>query len=126
MTVVIDAAALLAVLLHEPGADTVVPVLRASAMSTLNVSECCSRAPERGAGEEAVLRALRRFEIDVVPFDLRQAVGAARLRDATRHVGASLGDRACLELGRSRGLAVFTADRRLAKLDIGIDIRLIR
>ncbi|WP_375404394.1 hypothetical protein [uncultured Sphingomonas sp.] len=60
MTVVIDAAALLAVLLDEPGAEVVLPVLRTSIMSAVNLSESCSRGVERGATIEAVLGATRR------------------------------------------------------------------
>ena len=126
MSAVIDAAALLAVLLDEAGSDAVLPVLRASRMSAVNLSECCSRAPERGASVPAVLRAVSRFEVTIVPFTLDQAVAAADLRASTRHVGASLGDRACLQLAQSKQIPVYTADRRLAELDIGIDIRLIR
>lgn len=126
MSAVIDAAALLAVLLDETGSDAVLPVLRASLMSAVNLSECCSRAPERGGSVPAVLRAISRFEIAIVPFTLEQGVAAADLREPTRHVGASLGDRACLQLARSKGVAAYTADRRLADLDIGVDIRLIR
>ena len=69
---------------------------------------------------------LRQFEIDVVAFDIRQAVVAADLRTVTRHVGASLGDRACLALAKTNDWPILTGDRRLAELDIGIDIRLIR
>jgi ribonuclease VapC len=123
---VVDASALLAVLLDEQGSDIVIPVLRASRMSAVNLSECCSRAPERGSTAMSVLRAIRRFEITVVPFLDTDAVHVAALREPTRHVGASLGDRACLELARRLGAALFTSDTRLGRLDIGIDIRLIR
>jgi PIN domain nuclease of toxin-antitoxin system len=128
VTAIIDAAALLALLLDEPGAQTVMPVLRASMMSAVNVSESCSRGVERGATIAAVLDSIRRFEIAVVPFDLVQARIAAELRPAIKHVGASLGDRACLALAQVRGLPIYTGDRRMGSLQgqLGIDIRLIR
>lgn len=128
MTVVIDAAALLAVLLDEPGAAAVLPVLRASTMSAVNVSEACSRAVERGATIEAVLDAVRNFEVAVIPFDLAQARLAAELRPGTRHVSSSLGDRACLALAQLRSLPIYTADRRMGSLDgqLGFSIQLIR
>ena len=128
MTAIIDAAALLAVLLDEPGAAEVIPVLRASTMSALNVSESCSRGMERGATIAGVLGSIRRFEIAVVPFDAAQAKLAAELRPPTKHVGASLGDRACLALAQMRGLPIYTGDRRMGSLQgqLGIDIRLIR
>lgn len=128
MTAIIDAAALLALLLDEPGGETVLPILRASTMSAVNVSESCSRGVERGATITAVFDAIRRFEISVVPFDNAQAKVAAELRPPTKHVGSSLGDRACLALARLRGLPIYTADRRMGLLQsqLGIDIRLIR
>lgn len=128
MTVVIDAAALMALMLGEPGADLVAGVVRKSMMSAVNVSESCARAVERGAVANDVLQILQGYEIEVVPFDLAQALEAARLREPTRHVGASLGDRACLALASLRRGAIYTADRRMGSLkeQLDLDIRLIR
>lgn len=126
MTAVIDASALLAVLLQEPGDEVVFPRLRGSTISTVNASECFSRAIDKGFSAEAVAALLVGFEMDIVPFDLADAQSAANLRPLTRRVGASFGDRACLALAKRRRLPLLTADRRLAELDIGIDIRLIR
>ncbi len=126
MSAVLDASALLSVLLGERGEDIGVPVLRGSAMSAVNISECCARAPERGAAAAAVLKAIERFEIDVVPFDMAQAVRAAELREDTRRLGISLGDRACLALAEQRRVRLFTADERLSRVSIGIEILLIR
>src|SRR3569623_811134 len=126
MSVVLDASALLAVLLDEPGSDKVIGVMRGSAISAVNASECFARAVDRGSAAQSVMALLRDFEIDVVPFGADQARATAGLRSATRTVGASLGDRACLALGRERKQVIYTGDRRLADLDLGVDIRLIR
>ncbi len=126
MSVVLDASALLAMLLNEPGTGEVVAVMRGSAMSAVNASECFSRAIDKGFSAALPLAMLHEFEIEIVPFGLHQAEIAADLRTATRSIGASLGDRACLALAQERRLPVYTSDRRLAELDIGIDIRLIR
>ncbi len=95
-------------------------------MSAVNASECCSRAVERGGSAEGVIAIIRSFEVQIVPFDMDEAIAAAALRPLTRHVGASLGDRACLAAAQARGVGVYTGDRRLAELDIGVDVRLIR
>ncbi len=128
MTVVVDASAVMALMLGETGADVVMQVIRGSRMSAVNVSECCSRGAERGASPDAVLAILKTYEIVIVPFDLPLALEAARLREPTRSQGASLGDRACLSLAQSLGLPLYTSDRRLADIDpgLGIDVRLIR
>jgi PIN domain nuclease of toxin-antitoxin system len=128
MTVVIDAAALMCLLLDERGADQVLPVLRGSIMSAVNLSESFSRSVERGATLEAVDQTVRRFEVDVRAFTAADALDAAKLRPGTKHVGASLGDRACLALAQRLSLPMFTADTRLGRLtgSLPIDIRLIR
>ena len=128
MTVVIDAAALMALLLDEPGGDIVAGIIRGALISTVNISECCARGVERGATAEAVLDMIAGYEMKIVDCDLAQAVEAARLREPTRTTGSSLGDRMCLALARRRSGTIYTADRRMGSLDgkLGIDIRLIR
>ncbi len=128
MTIVIDAAALMALLLDEPGADIVAGIIRGASISTVNISECCARGVERGATADAVLAMIADYEIYIIDCDLAQATEAARLREPTRTAGLSLGDRMCLALARLRGGTIYTADRRMGSLDgkLGIDIRLIR
>jgi len=126
VSVVLDASALLAVLLDEPGSNLVFSVMRGSAMSAVNASESFSRVVDKGHSPDSVATLLREFEIDVIPFRLNEAAAAAALRSRTRSVGASLGDRACLALAIQRGQPVYTGDRRLAELDLGIEVRLIR
>lgn len=129
MTVVVDAAALMALMLDEPGANVVAEVIRGSLMSAVNLSECCARGVERGASAEEVLAIVRDYEIQVVSFDVAQALEAARLREATRGAGAGagIGDRPCLALARLRDASVYTADRRMAACrGIGVDVWMIR
>ena len=114
---VVDASALLALLQDEPGAARVQGALeRGVLMSAVNWAETLSRLAELGvAPDEAAARLHvgRRDEgaIVIVPFDEAQAREVARLRRPTRHLKLSLGDRACLALGRATGLPVLTADR---------------
>jgi ribonuclease VapC len=127
MTVVVDAAAVMALMLAEPGADVVADVIQGSLMSAVNVSECCARGVERGASPDEVLSILRDYDVQVVSFDLRHALEAARLRDPTRNAGAGIGDRACLALARLSLAPVYTADSRLAtRHGTEIDVRMIR
>lgn len=128
MTVVIDAAALMALMLDEPGADVVMHVVRNSAMSAVNLSECLARGVERGATPEDVLAIVRSLEIRVMPFELEDALAAARLREMTRAAGIGIGDRTCMALGQRLNLPVYTADRRMAVTAeaIGLEARLIR
>ena len=123
---VIDASALLAVLLDEPGAECVIDIMRGSSISAVNASESFQRAVDRGFAASSVMILLRQFEIDVIAFDVSQALLAADLRARTKSIGASLGDRACLALAVTRGCPVYTGDRKWAGLDLGLDIRMIR
>lgn len=126
MNVVLDASAILAVLLDEPGAEIVIPVMRGSALSAVNASETFQRAADKGHQTQRVLALLQGLEIEVVPFTMNQAIAAADLRPATRAAGISLGDRACLALAAERRATVYTGDRRLAGVAVGLDLRLIR
>jgi PIN domain nuclease of toxin-antitoxin system len=123
---ILDASALLAVLGDEPGGEIVVPVLDGAAISTVNWSEVLARYVALGlgaAGREAELESLG---VSVVPFTGRQAEIAAGLLPLTRKAGLSLGDRACLALALDVGGRPVTADRAWGRLDVGLDVTLIR
>ena len=126
MSVVLDASALLAVILEEPGADAVLPVLRNSEMSAVNLSEVYAKLLERGVALEAAEAQVARFELRVRQFGEANALRAAALRPLTKEYGLSFGDRACLAQGELSDLPVMTGDRDWAKLDIGVEIILIR
>jgi ribonuclease VapC len=64
--------------------------------------------------------------IRVEPFTEAQAVLAASLRLATRHLGLSLGDRACLALAISMGAAVYTSDSRWSEAVVVCTVHQIR
>ena len=110
---------------NEPGADRVAAVLAEACLSSVNLVEVVGRLCERGMSPAQARHAVERLDIEIVPFDLEQAMTAGALRLVTRALGLSLGDRACLALGQARGLPVLTADRAWGSL-AGFDITLIR
>jgi len=123
---VLDASALLALLNSEPGSRIVEESLSSAAVSAVNLSEVVSKLSERGMPEAEVRTALEGLGLDVRPFDTAMAYSAGTLRPATRGLGLSLGDRACLALGLSLSAPVLTTDRSWRKLKIGVKIRAIR
>jgi PIN domain nuclease of toxin-antitoxin system len=131
---VLDASALLAYLQGEPGAERVAGALASSggaAMSTINWAEVLSKLADVGEEPEGVSRRLRESglvgaALRIVPADEELAFEMARLRPPTRTAGLSLGDRACLALGRLTGSSVLTADRSWAALSLGVKITLVR
>jgi ribonuclease VapC len=126
MSYVIDASALLAVINQETGADAVIPVLRQSLVSAVNLSEVYTKLFDKGIDADLADAQVKRLELNIEPFGESLAVRAAGLRLSTRHLGLSFGDRACLAQAQLSNLPVLTADKEWAKLDIGIEIRLIR
>jgi PIN domain nuclease of toxin-antitoxin system len=123
--VVLDASALLAFLRGEPGADRVEASLRGALISAVNWSEVLAKAADYGAALGAIRRVLEPLPVRVIPFDGEDAVLAAALRAGTMSHGLSLGDRACLALGKRLGLPVLTSERSWPTIE-GVKVQVIR
>ena len=126
MMIVLDASALLALSLGEPGAEHVADVLADAVISAVNLCEVLTRLADLGADPRQAAQDIAARELPVIAFDPAQAILAAVLRPATRHLGLSLGDRCCLALAIARKARVVTADRAWAGLDVGVGIDVIR
>jgi PIN domain nuclease of toxin-antitoxin system len=123
---VLDSSALLALLDAETGADKVAAVLMDAVIGTVNLAEVHSKLSERGQfGRQALVELLSVME-EVAPFTEEHAAITGHLRASTRHLGLSLGDRACLALGIALGVPVYTADGDWAKLQLPCVVRPIR
>ena len=123
---VLDASALLCLLNDEIGANRVEATLDDAVISTVNFSEVIAKIVDRGGTVELAIAMLDPLHLKIVDFDRSQAVTASELRGATRPVGLSLGDRACLALAMSRQLKVLTADRAWTDLAVDLQIELLR
>jgi ribonuclease VapC len=126
---VLDASALLAYLRTEPGADRVIAAIATGAsMTSLNFGEVAGWFVRQGA-DEAYVRSLRaRLVFPLVLFDDDLSIRAALLLPATRSVGLSLGERACLALAERSGVPALTADRAWSGVAeaAGVVVTLIR
>lgn len=130
---VLNASALLAYLLAEPGGDVVRDALaeQAAVMSAVNWAEVLSRLASAGAdpyevAQRVASEAALGDVLTVVALTGSDGPAIAGLRPTTRHLGLSLADRACLALAQRLELPVVTTDRAWAKLQIGVEIRLVR
>lgn len=117
---ILDASAVMAFLLREPGADLVATAMSDGAvMSTVNLSEVIAILPERGFAADAVPDAIGSLPIEYRDFQESTAFAAAALFEVTRGRNISFADRACLALGREMGMPVMTGDRPWAALNLG-------
>jgi ribonuclease VapC len=129
---VLDASALLAFILEEAGSEVVEAALVYRAViNVVNYAEVLSRLADTGEEPTAVHRRLEDQGLvgdllQLVPLVAEDSVAIARLRNLTRALGLSLGDRACLATALRLGRPVITADRSWAAVDVGVAIRLIR
>lgn len=120
---VLDASAVLALLLGEPGAGAVAAVLPGALLSTVNLAEIIGKLAERGMPAEEASRAVKMLGVDIVPFTAAQACAAGALRPATKTLGLALGDRACLALAAERGAKALTADKAWRALPEAVVVR---
>ncbi len=123
---VLDASAVLAVLNAERGADRLAREMSKAAISAVNLSEVVAKLTDAGMPSIEARATLSILGLDVHPFDREAAYAAGELRADTRAFGLSLGDTACLALGRSLRARVWTTDRRWAELRVGVEVRLAR
>lgn len=123
---VLDASALLALLQREPGAERVLACFAQACISAVNLSEAIAKMAERGFSETFITQSIADLNLDVRPFDSELAQSAGLLRQSTRALGLSLGDRACLALSMQVGGTALTTDSIWAKLDFGVSVEVIR
>ena len=128
ITAILDASALLAVLLDEPGSGKVRVALADSGMSEVNLSEVVGHFARNGAAESDIRSVLDPLPIERYPFEGGLTYAAGLLLPLTISAGLSFGDRACLALAQRLGVRVLTADRAWRNIAnvVAIEIELIR
>jgi PIN domain nuclease of toxin-antitoxin system len=126
-SVVLDASAILAIINQEPGVDKLTPELLANAIcSTVNLAEVQAKLVGRGWSPDEAWEDATSPVREAVPFLEEHAKIAGSLVALTRHLGLSLGDRACIALGISRKTPIYTAEKVWSKLKLGVRVHVIR
>ncbi|MFN7246088.1 MAG: PIN domain-containing protein [Microcystis sp.] len=129
---VLDAAAFLAYLRDELGAEIVENALiNGCYISIINWVEVLSKIVDLGESPEEIIKRLRdegllQNSLEIIACNEEDAITIAKFRVLTKSAGLSLGDRACLALGKRLNLPVLTADKVWTSLSLGITITLIR
>ena len=130
---VLDASALLAVLMGEDGASTVVSAVgQRAVMSVVNWIEILDRLREEADLDPDEVREVLRSRgwygdwLRIVALDDATIAATVRLSSVPRGYGLSLADRICLGLGRSMGLPILTSDSPMTWADFGAEVKHIR
>jgi len=126
--IVLDASAVLALLGEEPGSGTVLAAMQASraVMSAVNAAEVHGKLCDAGVPSDVADEVIGSMAVDIVDFDAAQARRAGRLRAATRMLGLSLGDRACLSLAQQLRAPALTADKAWSAVQADVAVHVIR
>ena len=114
----LDASALPATLFRQPGSAVVERYFAQAVISAVNLSEVAAKLSDRGLDSQEALEILSGLGLGVREFDTEQALMAGALREVTRRLGLSLGDRACLAVGIAEGAPILTTDRAWANVPI--------
>jgi PIN domain nuclease of toxin-antitoxin system len=126
--VALDASALLAMLLDEPGSARVKAGLDGALLCAVNLAEIVTYYAKFGASRPDIEAMLRPLPIQLVQVDEALSYEASMLRPITLPGGLSLGDRYCLALAKREGVPAMTAARRWPDIAsaAGVAIEVIR
>ena len=121
-----DSSVVVAAILQEPGGEEMASRDGPFLISAVNLCEVLERLAVGIVAESQTLAMLEDLGLVLVDFTPDLAATAARLKAPTRSVGLSLGDRACLALALREQTPVLTGDRAWSKVDVGVEVVLIR
>ena len=130
---VLDASALLSIVLDERSHERVDRILDRSRIHAVNLAEVVGRLVRSGMPAEKAIATLHELHLDVEEeFGTTQAEFCGALLGTRRDIGLSLGECVCLTMAACLGAVAVTADRRWKELegavinDQAIRIELIR
>jgi ribonuclease VapC len=126
MSAVLDSSAVLAVIWNEPGSDMVLDHVDGAVISAVNYAEVITKISDRGVDGKRASALLASLAIETIAFDKAQAETSGQIRSQTRHLGLSLGDRACIALAMTKGWPLLTADKAWAELTLSVQVLLVR
>jgi len=124
---VLDSSAVLAFLLREPGGEQAQQAFPTSIMSTVNLTEVIARLIRQPMTAEQAVFTARSTLVELIDLDVETASLAGELYALDRAPGRlSHGDRCCIALAMRRGLPIITGDREWLKVELDVELRMIR
>ena len=125
--IVLDASAILAIINQEAGYERFSPEMLAGAVaSTVNLAEVQAKLVARGWQPDEAWEDANSAIARAIAFDEAQAKIAGDLVIQTRQLGLSLGDRACLALGKVLDSPVYTSEVLWKRVKLGVEVQVIR
>lgn len=115
---VLDSSAVLALLFQEKGMELIERILDRSIIGRVNESEILTKLVARGSSISEASDELGELKLAVAELNEIQSRQIAELHPLTKHLGLSLGDRACLALAIQENATAVTADRIWKDLDV--------
>jgi len=113
----LDASALLAVMLDEPGHEEVRAILDRAYIHSVNVAEVVGKLIRKGVPGLRAEQMIEEINIDIDgELPAHQAALCGELIAKTRQQGLRLADCICLTVAASNGSIAVTADRRWQEL----------
>ena len=97
-----------------------------ASISAVNLAEVVAKMADLGMDDALISQVLEPLHLRVVAFDAAQARASGSLRNTTRTLGLSLGDRACLALAAHLRASALTTDRAWAGVGGGISVAFAR
>jgi PIN domain nuclease of toxin-antitoxin system len=127
---ILDASAVLAFLQGEPGDDIVRLALQSDScvVTAANQAEIIAKIVDRGVDAVVFKTVIAQMGYPVIDVTAQDGECAGWMREQTRMIGLSLGDRLCLAVAKRLKAIVLTADRPWLVMaqPLGLDIRCIR
>ncbi len=125
---VLDASAVIALIKGEPGGDVVADLVEGARITAVNLSEVVAHFIREGGTQSSIKPIVDALKMTIVGAEEDLAYAAAAMREATRPIGLSLGDRFCLALAIRTGGVALTSDRMWARAEelTGARVQLIR
>ena len=123
--VVLDASALLALLNGEPGSQMISRELKNAEISAVTLAEVVSFLVRVGMPGDEIIQTIDRLGIMVHSF-ARNTAFTSGLLEGSEEEALNLSDRACVALALQLGAPIFTVNPKLAELEPGIPIKLVR
>jgi ribonuclease VapC len=124
--VVADASAVLALVLGEGDTQRLTLAVRGAIISTVNLAEIAQKLTELGVDAPGIEALIWQLNLSIDAFDTYSAIRTGALCATHSTSGLSLADCACLSLAADRRVPVITTDRAWTKVDVGVEVVLIR